>query len=307
MKIALAQMEVLPNQPKKNLEKMLHMIEDAKRQEVDLIAFPEMCVGGYLVGDKWLSDDFCLDLMEYNEEILKASEGRAVAFGNIYLDRPEEIKKRIGDNAGATNAGATNANAIHPNKDGRTRKYNAVYVVQNGKFAERVFAGKAGNAKDVRKNAGILPEGVQPKTLLPNYRFFDDMRYFFSLEDIAKDFGEKQEDITQPFMIEVKGMKEKKVAVGFELCEDLWCADYRKDGEAVNPTKMLIRNGAESIVNLSASPWTFGKNGARDRRVQFLKKDCVKENCENEGFVPFFYVNCTGAQNNGKDIVTFDG
>ena len=42
MRIALAQMEVVPGKPGKNLETMLEMIERAKREAVDLIAFPEM-------------------------------------------------------------------------------------------------------------------------------------------------------------------------------------------------------------------------------------------------------------------------
>ena len=75
MKIALAQMEVKPAQPEKNLETMLEMIEQAKKQKVDVVAFPEMCLGGYLIGDKFLDDDFCADLMEYNEDLAKASVG----------------------------------------------------------------------------------------------------------------------------------------------------------------------------------------------------------------------------------------
>lgn len=272
MKIALAQMEVVPGRPEINLESMLSMIEESKRKGVDLVVFPEMAVGGYLLGDKWLSDDFCLDLIEYNEELLKASDGIAIAYGNIFVDN--EINARVGDNK------------IHPNKDGRSRKYNAIYVVQDGKPVKRVSETK------------ILPSGVQPKTLLPNYRFFDDERYFFSLEDVAKDFSVGLEDLVSPFLIKIDG---KEMPVGFELCEDLWCEDYRRDGNAFNITKILISNGAKKIVNLSASPWTYGKNSARDRRIQFLKKDSGKD------FVPFFYVNCTGVQNNGKNIVTFDG
>lgn len=272
MKIALAQMEVIPGRPKKNLETMLNMIETAKRKEVDLIAFPEMCLGGYLVGDKWLEDSFCLNLMGCNQVLRKSSEGIAVAYGNIFADN--QINTRVKD---------TN---YHPNKDGRSRKYNAVYVFQNGKPAARA------------QETNILPAGVQPKSLLPNYRFFDDERYFFSLEDVAKDFGAPLERLAQPFLIEVNG---QKIPVGFEICEDLWCEDYRRNGEAQNITKMLIENGAEYIINVSASPWTFGKNQARDNSIKFLKQD------SGEKFVPFFYVNCVGAQNNGKNIVTFDG
>lgn len=271
MKIALAQMEVKSGQPRKNLETMLRMIENAKANHVDLIAFPEMCIGGYLLGDKFTDENYCLNLMEFNKEILKSSQGIAIAFGNLYVD---DVSNRLG------------VSGYYPNKDGRSRKYNAVYVIQNGKPAERL------------KENRLLPDGVQPKTLLPNYRFFDDERYFFSIEDIAKDFGKPLEEFYQPFLIEING---KKVPIGFAVCEDLWIEDYRKNGEAQNPTKMLIDNGAKYIVNLSASPWTFGKNGARDRRIHFLKEQ------SGNSFVPFFYINCTGVQNNGKNFVTFDG
>ncbi len=272
MKIALAQMNVIPGRPKKNLETMLRMINEAKQQNVDLIAFPELCVSGYLVGDKWTDDSFCEGMMSFNKDLLDASEGIAIAYGNIYLDK--DINQRVSDAK------------KHPNKDGRSRKYNGVYVVQNGKAVPRL------------KPTKILPEGVQPKGLLPNYRFFDDERYFFGLEDIAKDFDVTLEELAQPFLIERDG---KLVPVGVETCEDLWCEDYRRKGEAQNITKMLIDNGAKYIVNVSASPWTFGKNGARDKRIQFLKED------SGDSFVPFFYVNCVGAQNNGKNIITFDG
>ncbi len=272
MKIALAQMEVVAGRPKKTLERMLHIISEAKNKGVDLIAFPEMCVGGYLLGDLWTNEGYCRALMKFNEKIMQASKGIAIAYGNIYVD--DTINERVGDDG------------FHPNKDGRVRKYNAIYVYQNGKPAKRVQETK------------FLPEGVQPKTLLPTYRFFDDQRYFFSTEDVAKDFSVSLESLLSPFIITVRG---KEHTIGFELCEDLWCEDYRKDRRALNPTKMLINNGAEKIINISASPWTYGKNAARDRRVQFLKKDIGKT------FTPFYYVNCVGTQNNGKNIITFDG
>lgn len=260
MKVALAQIEVLPNRPDRNVPKMLAMIEEAKRQGCDIVAFPEMCVGGYFLGDRWTEDAVVRDLESYNQDILEASRGIAVAYGNVYVDW-----ERL-------------------NKDGRPRKYNAAVVVQDGRFAERALP------------VG-LPEGVHPKTLLPNYRMFDDERYFFSLQDVAKDENVQLEYFFQPFVITVDG---RRHLIGVELCEDLWVQDYRKAGRPLNPTRYFIENGAELILNLSASPWTCGKNAARDRRVQFLKDDCRK-------FVPFYYVNCVGVQNNGKNIITFDG
>ena len=272
MKIALAQMDVIPNKPNKNLEAMSKMVERAKAQGVDLIAFPEMCVGGYLLSDKWQEDNFCEDLMEYNQILKEASNGIAIAYGSIYVDK--FINKRVNDDK------------FHPNKDGRSRKYNSMYVFQDGNPVSRL------------KETKILPAGIQPKSLLPNYRIFDDERYFLSTQDIAKDFGVPLESLLQPFLVRTN---QEKVPIGFELCEDLWCNDYRRNLQALNPTKILIQNGSKIIINSSASPWTFGKNDARDRRIEFLKEESGND------FVPFLYVNCVGAQNNGKNIVTFDG
>jgi NAD+ synthase (glutamine-hydrolysing) len=272
MKIALAQMEVLPGCLEKNVRKMLEMIKRSKEENVDLIVFPELCISGYILSDQWANEDFCDALMKYNTTFLEASMGIAIAYGNIYLDR--EINLRWRDAF------------YHPNKDGRIRKYNAVYVFQNGRFAKRV------------KENNILPDGVQPKTLLPEYRIFDDERYFFSLTNIAENSNVSLATLAQPFIIETK---DKTVNIGFELCEDLWCNDYRLSGTTLNISNMLIDNGAQMIVNISASPWNYGKNKARDNRILFLEQQAKGK------FVPFLYVNNVGVQNNGKNLITFDG
>lgn len=271
MKVCLAQIEVVPNRPGKNVARMLEAIDQARRDRVELVVFPEMCVGGYLLGDKWRESTYCANMMEFNETLRQASAGLAVAYGNIYLD--DSVNQRTGDPLG-----------YHPNKDGRPRKYNAVYVYEDGRPARRL------------RETKVLPPGVVPKTILPEYRIFDDERYFFSMQDVAKDFGVELESLLQPLVV---GASHEPV--GFELCEDMWCEDYRRDGESLNPTKLLVENGAKLIMNLSASPWTFGKNKTRDRRVRFLKSESKK------AFVPFLYVNCTGVQNNGKDFAVFDG
>lgn len=272
MKIALAQMEVIPGKVDYNVHKMLDMIAKAKEDAMDLIVFPELCVSGYILSDQWTNDAFCDALMEYNEVLMLASENIALIYGNIFLDR--EINTRM------------NGDGYHPNKDGRTRKYNAAYIFQNGRPARRV------------NETTILPAGVHPKTLLPEYRIFDDERYFFSLQDVAKDANVLVQDLAQPFVIDVRG--EQKL-VGCEVCEDLWCNDYRFAGAPLNITNFLLDNGAEIIVNISASPWNYGKNAARDNRIAFLKDQA------GDKFAPFLYVNNVGVQNNGKNFVTFDG
>ena len=58
-------------------------------------------------------------------------------------------------------------------EDGRIRKYNAVYVCNDGQYAVRPQV------------PDVLPTHLQPKTLHPNYRFFDDDRHFYSLRMLA--------------------------------------------------------------------------------------------------------------------------
>jgi NAD+ synthase (glutamine-hydrolysing) len=264
MKIALGQIEVIPGKPEINVKKMLSFIEQAKAQQCDIVAFPEMCVSGYLLGDLWLDDEYCRYLMSFNEQIREASDGIAIIYGNVYLY--EEINPDLKINKDGC--------------DGRTTKFNAAYLYHN---------------KQPVKRCGIeqlIPVGIQPKTLLPNYRIFDDKRYFTSpLEWLIVDSSYITQ-ICQPFEIEIKG---KKTRIALEICEDLWQENYY-----FNPTKVLSMMGAEVIINISASPWTYGKNEARDRRV--------KNTLEwNNNSPLFYYVNCIGKQSNGKNIVTFDG
>lgn len=273
VKIALSQMKVVPGDIYQNLQTMQRFIADAIQAQADLVVFSEMCTHGYLIGDKWLSDNFCRTAEEIMNALLPASEQIAIAWGSIFLDQSLPVR--------------TKGEGYHPNQDGRIRRYNAIYVAQDGQLVNR------------NMSVPLLPEGIQPKTLLPNYRIFDDQRYFFSLADIARDAGVPLADLVAPFPIKTK--TGEVVQVLFEVCEDMWAKDYREKGEAVNITKIGIEKGAQLVVNLSASPWTCGKNDARDRRVRYLET-------ENSGCAaPFLYVNCVGVQNNGKNFVTFDG
>jgi len=107
---------------------MLQFIRNAKANNVDLVVFPEMSLGGYLVGDKWNDENFCNNLMSYNEQLRIASDGIAIAYGNVCVD----------NNVYSNGSNKLSAKFWHPNKDGRTRKYNAVYVYQNQKPAEEL-------------------------------------------------------------------------------------------------------------------------------------------------------------------------
>lgn len=264
-KITLAQIEVVPGRPHLNVDTMLRFIKEHAGTS-DLIAFPEMAVSGYLLGDLWYNKDWCEWMMSFNAQLEAASAEFEIAllYGNIYLPNDGSV-----------------------NKDGRQRKFNAAYLVQNGIPAprEKQFLLKR------------IPDGIQPKTLLPNYRFFDDVRYFFSYSDEVFDEGLKLPDAYQPFLLKTKAGE--PIRVGLQVCEDLWCEDYRFEGRALNIARFYQLNGADLILNISASPWTYGKNKARHKRIAFLQQD--------EAHIPFLYVNRVGAENCGDNVIVFEG
>ena len=252
-------MEVRAGRPDLNVESMLGFIERAREAGAAIVAFPEMCIPGYILGDTWEIEAFVEDYESWSTAIRDASRRIAVVFGNVAIDR-----RAIGE-------------------DGRLRKLNAVWVCYDGRFVER---------------AGLpasLPYGVQPKTLHPNYRFFDDDRHFYSLRKIAGETDTRVSDWMIPYEIPTE---RGAVRLGVQLCEDIWHQDYRDRHEALDTLRAWHRAGADLVINLSASPWTWQKNDKRNRVVREAMARSP---------VPFFYVNQVGAQNNGKNILVFDG
>ena len=141
-----------------------------------------------------------------------------------------------------------------------------------------------------------LPPGCQPKTLHPNYRFFDDDRHFYSVRKLAAEQGRPLSEWAVPFEVPRRGGG--RFRFGAQLCEDIWCADYRWDGAVLDTLSLYAAAGAEAVFNLSSSPWTWQKNDKRNRTVRDILRPSP---------LPFLYVNHVGAQNNGKNILVFDG
>ena len=258
--IALVQMEVLPGRPDLNVARMEEFIHTARRADAEIVVFSELCISGYILGDLWEMDTLVEDYAAYSEIIRQASAGLTVVFGNVAVAR-----NRIGE-------------------DGRIRKYNAVYVCSDRRYLRR------------RNMPGGLEAGIQPKTLHPNYRFFDDDRHFYSVRKLAQEQGCSVYDWMVPFEIERRhgGL----FRFGVQLCEDIWCQDYRWEQDILNTLKVYCGRGAQAVFNLSSSPWTWRKNDKRNRVVRRILQRSP---------LPFFYVNHTGAQNNGKNIIVFDG
>ncbi|HWQ62581.1 MAG TPA: NAD(+) synthase [Negativicutes bacterium] len=165
VRIALAQMEVIPGRPDLNSAAMLAMIDEAHGRGADLVVFPEMAVPGYLLGDTWEQQAFLRDCEEYGRSIVAASRGLCVMFGNVAVDWDKR-----GD-------------------DGRVRKYNAFFVAQDGAL----------------RGGDNFPYPFRIKTLHPNYREFDDSRHFYSLRKLALDLATPPEDLLQPVVVNIGG------------------------------------------------------------------------------------------------------
>ncbi len=257
-RIVLVQMEVAPGRPDRNVARMLERIE--RHRDAEVVVFSEMCVPGYLIGDAWEIDALVTDFADWSETVREASAGLTVLFGNVAVD-PARLSE-----------------------DGRLRKFNAVWVCHDGEYVRRSGL------------PGELPCGVHPKTLHPNYRFFDDDRHFHSVRKLAGEHGRPVADWTVPY--EVPRRDGGAFRFGVQVCEDVWCQDYAGEDGVLDTVAMWRRNGAEAVFNLSASPWTWEKNEKRHRTVREVLARSP---------LPFFYVNQVGAQNNGKNVLVFDG
>lgn len=110
--------------------------------------------------------------------------------------------------------------------------------------------------------------GVYRKRELPNYAVFDEMRYF-------------RRGRGADALYRIGGVR-----VGVSICEDLWNPD--------GPVARQAAAGADVVVNLSASPFTGGRQREREHMMATRASDA---HC---GIV---YVNRVGAQ----DELVFDG
>lgn len=131
-------------------------------------------------------------------------------------------------------------------------------------------------------NAAAWLEGGQirhwfQKSLLPTYDVFDEDRYF--------------EPGSPPQPVQYGGYR-----LGFTICEDIWNdrdfwqhRRYHRD-----PVDEMARCGADLLINLSASPFSLGKQKLRVEMLGSLARKHA---------LPILYVNQVG----GNDDLIFDG
>ncbi|ACN82981.1 NAD(+) synthase [Brachyspira hyodysenteriae] len=251
MKIAVSQLEIIPSMPCDNTVRIISFISKAKKENADIVIFPELCISGYMIGDMFESEGFIRECEELGEEIIKSSNGIYVIFGNVASDR----KKK--------------------NFDGRIRKYNAMFVAKDGKL--------------IHNNTTEYPFII--KSLLPNYKEFEDPRHFFSLKDLAFENNTDIKNYLKPLEIECNG---EKIKLGLTICEDAWSKNY-----LFSPMDIINTNkDVDLFINISSSPYTLVKDA---KRHSMYGEIASKHN------TPLVYTNNVGIQNNGKTVYTFDG
>lgn len=137
-----------------------------------------------------------------------------------------------------------------------------------------------GRGKPFHNAAALLQPGVPIsktyKSLLPTYDVFDEDRYFEPSPYVA------------PLLL-----GDKKI--GVTICEDIWTEHYLpRPFYDLEPVRALVEQGAEIILNLSASPFSLNKPAIRHEMVSALAR------AHNR---PICYCNAVG----GNDQLVFDG
>jgi NAD+ synthase/NAD+ synthase (glutamine-hydrolysing) len=115
------------------------------------------------------------------------------------------------------------------------------------------------------------------KTLLPTYDVFDEDRYFEPFQG------------TQ--ILQLNGVR-----LGISICEDVWNDRdfWKRRRYHQDPIEAMAKAGAEAIVNLSASPFTVGKQTLREEMLGHMARKYS---------MPLAIVNQVG----GDDDLIFDG
>ncbi len=137
-----------------------------------------------------------------------------------------------------------------------------------------------GRGKPFHNAAALLQPGAPilktHKSLLPTYDVFDEDRYFEPAQSVAPLlFGDRR--------------------IGVTICEDIWTERYLpRPLYDIEPVRSLVEQGAEIILNLSASPFGLGKLAGRREMVATLARTHGRSIC---------YCNAVG----GNDQLVFDG
>ena len=58
IRISTVQLSVIPGNIRANFEQIEREIQNARKQNTDILIFPELCLSGYMIGDLWEQNAF---------------------------------------------------------------------------------------------------------------------------------------------------------------------------------------------------------------------------------------------------------
>ena len=261
MKIAIAQLNPTIGDLPGNATRILEAARKAEQAGVRLLLTPELSLCGYPPRDLLLKPSFVAAMSDELARLAKQLPANiAVLVGTV---QPNPL------------ANSTGGKAL----------FNSIACLENGKI-EKIFH----------------------KRLLPTYDVFDEQRYFepatasnfFTLDaleagdlDAEKALPESSSEQAQEATVKVAS---RTVKIGVSICEDLWNDEefWGSRKYASNPIAELAQEGVDLIVNLSASPYTVGKQKLREAMLRHVALRYEK---------PVIYANQVG----GNDDLIFDG
>jgi len=147
----------------------------------------------------------------------------------------------------------------------------AGFVARSSSKAGKPFA----NAAAVVRDGKVIYE--QAKVLLPTYDVFDELRNF--------EPGRR-----------LKPFRAGDASVGLTICEDCWNDKHfwKQRLYDRDPVEEVLRSKPEILINISASPYAFGKRAFRRKMLGAIAR---RYN------VPVLFANLVG----GNDSLVFDG
>ena len=167
MKIALGQMYVRSGHCDENFERLSTMVNDAKKQGADIIVFPELCISGACISDKWMDDDFSNYVHSFNDKVKELSDNIGIVFGNLVYGTLDKIPYGM---------------------DGRKSRFNAILFAHNKKWIHTEHG-----------------EPFYVKHTSINSHLNDDARYFISGTQLSEILYNEKNAVIAPFNFEKEG------------------------------------------------------------------------------------------------------
>lgn len=192
-----------------NIDQMIKIAHEASEDGIKMLAFPELSITSYSVGDLVFSRHLLLAAEDGLARFMRETAELDTLF---ILGLPVRVRSKV---------------------------YNAAAVVSHGELL-----------------------GVVPKTHLPQYSEFQEMRHFAPAPRGVEEITLAGQDVLFGTKLLFSCREVPEFVVAVEICEDMWSSNP--------PSVSHAEAGANVLVNLSASPEMVGKAARREQLVRSL-------------------------------------